>query len=538
MSHMMDADAIIIGSGFGGAITGCRLAQAGYKVLILERGREWTYEEKKANSYPRLNSNPDVWEWSHFHPELLNGWMDLRVFSNMTVAQGAGVGGGSLIYANVSVPAPRSSFVDGWPADLTYDVMQPYYERVATFMEVEPLPDAQFNGRTRLMKEAAGKFGASERFSLVPLAIKFDKNVTFDPANPILKPSPDTLKKNQHGVLQGTCYHCGLCDVGCDVNARNTLDTNYIPAAVNTHNAVVRPLHLVTNIEPIAGGYRVYYDRLENQQRVPGNSTARIVIVAAGSIGSTELLLRCRDETGTLPKLSPLLGHNWSSNGDFLTPAYYANRQIYPMRGPTISSVIDFLDGSVEGQSFWIQDGGFPDLLAKYLGRMGRKGATYLGGIQIVNAFRALLNENPTQHVMPWFAQGVDAGNGILSLKRPWWYFGMRRLHLEWNARQSPVFDAIVNMHKRLSEITGGEPIVPLTWTLGRNLITPHPLGGCNMATNVSRGVVDHRGRVFEYPNLYVADGAIIPRALGVNPSRTIAALAERIAEILINEGR
>src|SRR5947209_7761551 len=99
----MDYDVIVIGSGFGGAITGCRLAEAGYQVRILERGRRWTYDEKKANAYPRLSASPDRWVWSHESPERFNGWMDLRVFPTMTVAQGAGVGGGSLIYANISV---------------------------------------------------------------------------------------------------------------------------------------------------------------------------------------------------------------------------------------------------------------------------------------------------------------------------------------------------------------------------------------------------------------------------------------------------
>jgi cholesterol oxidase len=137
---------------------------------------------------------------------------------------------------------------------------------------------------------------------------------------------------------------------------------------------------------------------------------------------------------------------------------------------------------------------------------------------------------------MPWLAQGIDEGNGVLSLRRPWYFFGQRRLHLAWDASRSRVFDAIVQTHKKLSELTGGTPEPPLTWTLGRYLITPHPLGGCNMGTNRDEGVVYHRGEVFGYPNLYVADAAIIPRAIGVNPSRTIGALAERIAAILIAE--
>src|SRR5262249_59765745 len=123
----MNYDVIVIGSGFGGAISGCRLAEAGYRVLILERGRRWD-----KNTYPREPVDP--WVWSNEHPELENGWLDLRVFPNMAVAQGAAVGGGSLIYASVSVKAPSTVFDSGWPSEITAAELDPYYDRVARFM--------------------------------------------------------------------------------------------------------------------------------------------------------------------------------------------------------------------------------------------------------------------------------------------------------------------------------------------------------------------------------------------------------------------
>jgi cholesterol oxidase len=535
----MDYDVIVIGSGFGGAITGCRLAEAGKRVLILERGREWTYQEKQRNSFPRADADIDRWMWDHNHPELLNGWFELRVFPTMTVAQGAGVGGGSLVYANVSIEAPPAVFDRGWPPEITYPILKPYYDRVAKFMKVQPLPRNQWNGRTLLMEAAAKAIGVPQRFRTVDLAINFDPNLKLDLANPPPWPAPCTnFPINDQGVPQGTCFHCGYCDIGCPSNARNTLDTNYLPKATKKHGAEIRPLHLVTNIEPVAGGYRVSFDKLGDGTRTPGSQTARLVIVAAESLGSTELLLRCRDVTRSLPGLSPFLGRNWSSNGDFLTPALYGNRGVYPSLGPTIASVIDFQDGSVGGHPFWIQDGGFPDLLAKYVNATGLTSFKALGTWFLMDALRFMLKHCPSQHVMPWFAQGVDAGDGVLSLRRPWWFFGRKRLHLKWNARNSPVFDAIVAMHERLSHQTGRTPLVPPSWTLARALITPHPLGGCNMGTDRTTGVVDHRGEVFGHPGLYVADGAIVPRAVGVNPSRTIAALAERIAEIMIAEKR
>src|SRR5215468_833601 len=117
----MSYDVIVIGSGFGGAITGCRLAEKGYRVLILERGRRWTPE-----TYPREAGDP--WTWDHDNPKNENGWLDLRLFPKMAVAQGAGVGGGSLIYASISVEAPQAVFQHGWPAEITYNELKPYYD--------------------------------------------------------------------------------------------------------------------------------------------------------------------------------------------------------------------------------------------------------------------------------------------------------------------------------------------------------------------------------------------------------------------------
>jgi len=524
---MTDFDAIVIGSGFGGAITACRLAQAGLKVLILERGRRWD-----KTTYPSRTGRG--WIWSHSRPESSNGWIDMRVFRHMAVVQGAGVGGGSLIYANISCEAPRSVFDEGWPAEITYQELKPHYDKVADFMDVQKVPANQWNPRMRLMQEAAGKIGEAARFRQLELAVSFDPGLMLDPEHP---PAVEASRRftNKHGVEQGYCVHLGDCDIGCRADAKNTLDKNYIPVAEKA-GAQVRPLHLATDIEPVPGGYRVRFDRLEQGERQASSHTARIVVVAGGSINSTELLLRCRDVSGTLPNLSRALGRGWSSNGDFLTPAMHTGRKVLPTVGPTIATAIDFLDRSFHGQSFWIEDGGMPSLAASLLSgakdilvKDARMQALILG-IQ-----RRLRTRGPVSSVMPWFAQAVDAADGVLSLKRRWGFFGAPRLRMDWDIKRSKgAIDAVIEMHKRLSEATGGSPMVPPTWTIGRDLVTPHPLGGCRMAGSANEGVVNHAGEVFGYKNLYVADAAVIPRALGVNPSRTIGALAERIASMIV----
>ena len=400
----MDFDVIVIGSGFGGAITACRLAEANYKVLILERGRRWD-----KSTYPRRPE--DQWLWNNDHPEKEQGWLDFHAFPHMSVATGAAVGGGSLIYANISCEAPPNTFDAGWPKEITYAEIKPHYDTVAKFMNVQKVPGNQWTNRMKLMKEAADKTGAGDRFKQLELAVSFDADFTYDQPNPFNVVNSKRYV-NAQGVEQGTCVHLGNCDIGCDADAKNTLDRNYIPWA-EKHGAEVRPLHLVTDVQPVDGGYKVSFDRLENGQRLPGSQTARIVVVSAGSLGSTELLLRCREVNGTLPNVSPFLGRNWSSNGDFLTPAFYDNRAVDPSIGPTITCAIDFLDRSCDGQSFWIEDGGFPNFVIDYLNRIDSAPIKNAAAKLLLDAFRHLMQgDEPFRNVMPWFAQGVDAANG------------------------------------------------------------------------------------------------------------------------------
>ena len=524
----MDFDVIVIGSGFGGAITACRLAQKNKKVLVLERGNEWTKD-----TYPRAVT--DQWIWSPSHPEKHHGWTDLRTFKGMAVITGAGVGGGSLIYANVSAVPPKSIFQNGWPAEITFDGLQPYYATVADVLDLQQVPQNQFSPRVQLMQQGAAGLNQGDRFRLADVAVSFDKNLQYN-----FNDEPDISKSkpfiNKHGAQQGTCAQLGECDIGCRVYAKNTLDKNYLFLA-QKKGAQIRPLHLATNIEPITGGYRVHHDELSTGQRISGFTTAACVIVAAGSLGSTELLLRCRDVTGTLPNLSRFLGRNWSSNGDFLTPAFYLHKEVWPDRGVAIGSVIDYLDGSDNGKTYWIQDGVIPNVVNKYFEAIMQRVRDVPEEKHLLPEFNmqsllqhmTLLSANIDvfKHIMPWFAQGVDAGNGELMLSNG-------QLDMNWDLQQSlPMFETIIQKQTALAEATSGHPFPLPTWLLGHELITPHPLGGCNMGPTAAQGVVDHQGKVFGYDNLYVADGAIIPRPLGVNPSRTIGALAERIADLM-----
>ncbi|HEV2991433.1 MAG TPA: GMC oxidoreductase [Candidatus Angelobacter sp.] len=519
-------DVIVIGSGFGGAITGCRLAEKGQKVLILERGRRW-----KATDFPRTLDDP--WIYDAYQPQLLNGWLDFRFLHKMMVAQGAGVGGGSLIYANISKEPPAAVFDSGWPPEINLETLKPYYDKVGQMLRVNPLPDNQLSPHFKFFKKAATAAGYGDRFFKPPLAISFDPNYSYD------RPDPTNDKYtvpfiNPQGVRQGTCVQSGNCDVGCQVLAKNTLDLNYIPLA-EQHGAQVRHLTIATRIEPYEQGYRVSFDRLENQQRIPGSETARIVVVAGGTLNTNELMLRCRDEFKTLRNISQTLGDGFSANGDFISASFEQPDVVDPTVGPTITAALDFFTKPENKQRFFIEDGGSPDWLRNMLKRWLLDARKEHMPKEIIDVLKKLSGPNDEfAHAALWFAVGMDAANGQFYLGRRFFWPWQRILKLKWNPEDAkPLANTEYEIQKNMVLATGGKPIPPFAWVDFMTLVTAHPLGGCHMATDASKGVVNDRGEVFGYKNLYIADGSIVPTSVGFNPSRTIGALAERIADLM-----
>jgi cholesterol oxidase len=517
-------DVVVVGSGFGGSIVASRLAQRGMKVLVLERGRRWTPAE-----YPRKLTDP--WFYSLRTPETRHGWLDLRFFKNMIVAQAAGVGGGSLAYSSVHLEAHPSCFDRGWPAEISYAELKPYYDQVAQELNLQRLPDGQLTARFRLTRDAAEKLGYENRFGKAPLAVTFSPRWHYDLDDPFSPRHAETFV-NRHGRQQGTCIHLGNCDIGCDVQAKNGLDLTYL-AIAERHGCDVRPLHLARWIEPANGGYRVLFDRIVDKRLVRGYEDAARVVVAAGSLGSTELLLRSRDERRSLPNLSRQLGRRWSPNANVLSMATYSDAErVQQSVGPTITATVDFMDGALDSQRFLVEDDGFPALLLNALRTYAAEaGSSPVARSLLTRLDEALSGKEGTRNRMLWLGAGVDAGDGELRLERSWLPPFRRRLQLEWDPGQSRgVVESILALHQRMTEATGGRPNVDLAWRVFGNLVTLHPLGGCRMAESHGEGVVNHLGEVFGYPKLYVVDGAIVPRPIGRNPAHTIAALAERIA--------
>ena len=511
---------MVVGSGFGAAVLACRLAEAGRSVVVLERGREWTVED-----YPSVSNKH--WIWDAERPESENGWIDLRAFRNMAVVQGAGVGGGSLVYANVSIEAEAHAFASGWPTGLDAGALREGYARAGEMLEVRTLPDGQLTERFKAVHAAATACGYGDRFRKLELAVRFDEDWSYR-----LPDAHDTRHsvrgRNAQGIEQGTCVHCGNCEIGCPVQAKNTLDLNYL-ARARREGAEIRPLHLVSHVAALDQGYFVHFERLEEGSRVPGNVLADEVYLAAGSLGTTEILLRSRDVFRTLGRVSARLGEGWSANGDCLTLAIHRDRPVSPTRGPTVSCALSFLDGSVSGEKFFVEDLGFPGSMGNIVREVA--GRNPLLASAFASFARAPRKHIPLDCVVPWFGQAMDASDGTLSLKRRPALPGRWKLDLDWRPEASkPATDALVAMHRKLVEASGGVLVVPPRSTLARYPFTPHPLGGARMADCAADGVVDQWGEVFGHPGLFVVDGAAIPRPIGLNPARTIAAVAERIA--------
>ena len=365
MSAEERADVVIIGSGFGGAVAACRLASPDRKVVVLERGRDW--------SLPQNGGTPQGFRdylYSSRMPSLLNGWLDIRFLDQMMVATGAGVGGGSLIYANVCIDARDDVFDSGWPSQITAAEMRQWYRKVNDMLEPQHIPPGQLNPRVHLLKDAAAELGLKPKYETLPLAVTFDQSPQAGGAQPWNPSQP---------YARGTCVHCGDCVIGCTHGAKKTLDQNYLKHATdNGNDTEIRALSMVTHIEQEPDGtWRVHYVKVDEglghrKRQIVG----KIVILAAGSIGSTEILLRSRDGYRTLKSLPRALGRGWSPNGDFLTLARYRKRGLLePTKGPTIGARIDLLNGvdlpddnmiGFDGRIF-IEDGGLPNIGAHLL---------------------------------------------------------------------------------------------------------------------------------------------------------------------------
>ena len=557
-------DVVVVGSGFGGSISAYRLAEAGRTVCVLERGKEYA-----PHSFPRSPSGlaRNVWDPSAG----LHGMFDVWSFKGIDALVSSGLGGGSLIYANVLIRKDPAWFVQDHPYRpgeterwaVQYEDLEPHYEQVEKFLDVQTLPaDVAFElPKTEAMQAAATAMGPDVTWSLAPLGIRFRGD---DGTGVVGGPLTDGAYPSLHSLSgRRTCRLCGECDVGCNDGAKSTLDHTYLSAASHA-GAVLSTRSEVRALRRTAAGFEV--DFVVHRPEAAGAPTdtsalpvstvyADKVVLAAGTLGSTYLALRNRRALGLT---SPALGTRFCGNGDLLGFILGGNRPLEGSRGPVITSYIRSPDavetGRPEDHGSYLEDAGYPAFLewmaeATQVGGVATRAARLawervrerVTGRTTTNLSAAVSHvlgpSRLTSHGAPLLGMGRDVPDGLLYLRD-----GARRngrdplpqLDSTWTTATSEAYFATLEARmKQVADSVGGRyqrsPLGVL-----RRVITVHPLGGLPMAEHPNDGVVDGFGRVHGVEGLYVGDGSVMPGPVGPNPSLTIAAFADRMCEHML----
>lgn len=497
-------DAIVVGSGFGGAILACRLAEAGKRVLVLERGRRW-----EPADFPRDITDTDRVFWRYPRRAASTGLYDVRFFSALGAVVASGVGGGSLVYANIHIRPDPVVFADErWPSSITRGVLDPYFDRVAAMLRVAPLPQEQSIVKRDHFRAAAATIG-------------YD---VFDP---------------DQAVDWAICQYVAECEFGCQFGAKNSLDRTYL-AAAESRGATIVPLTRVEGVTPADGSYKLLCRDVQTGRSV--EFEAPLVVLAAGTLGTNEILLRSRDRLGTLPRLSPRLGHGYSGNGDFLGAITGSTADLEPWHGTDVTSVMRFFDAAPQ---FTLAAPTFNRDTMLFLAGLGTGGGggwiRWFGPVlwRLLPFLVPLVcrsgllqrahdrgDPNVAAHMTNLFAIGRDNANGVMRLTRD-------NLDIVWDyaAENAPLIERMERGMEAVADAYGGSFAPLFSWRIFRRILTVHSLGGCHLSDGPDRGVVTPHGEVHGYPGLFIADGSVVPTSVGFHPCMTIAALAERIAD-------
>jgi cholesterol oxidase len=518
-------DFTIIGSGFGGSVSAMRLAEKGYSVLVLERGKRYT-----ADTFPKTNWN--VFKYLWLPPARCFGIMGINFLDDMMILNGSGVGGGSLVYASTHIrpgrafyEAPEWRDLADWEAELA-----PHFDMAEKMLGVTLNP--RLWPADRLLREIAEEMGQAHTFKPTPVAIYFG-----EPGKTV----PDPYF-NGEGPERAGCIHCGGCMVGCRHNAKNTLDKNYLYFA-EKYGAQVQAEANVVDIRPLYGRqadgarYEVVYERTTDWGRKRRYTVrSRQVVVAAGVLGTLNLLLRCRDETRSLPLLSKRLGHVVRSNSEALMGVTARRPQQ------------DFSEGVAITSHFWIDDVTsvepvrYPrgSSLMRHLavplvsleGGMWRRFGRF-----IKEFFRSPYDFLKVRFLPDWARDStilliMQTVDNRMRLKRGRSLYTMLRRGLVSERDRTLPIPAVINTGRQVVERfaakINGIPQSTVNEVLLDTASTAHILGGCGIGADETTGVIDSNHQMFNYPGLYVMDGSVIPANLGVNPSLTITAMAER----------
>ncbi len=534
---------VVIGSGYGGSIAASRLARAGQQVCLLERGREFLpgeFPDTQPEVMAELQLNlADV----TLGPR--NGLYDMTLNDDINVFKGCGLGGTSLVNANVALRADPRVFDDeqAWPAALRADLstrIEDGFRHAQEMLKPQPYPETSPKlKKLEALKTSADTIG--EPFHRPPINVNFEDKV------------------NHVGVGQQACKLCGDCLTGCNHGAKNTLAMNYLPDARN-HGAVIFTQVDVRRLERSGNQWLIHYQLL-NSGREAFNApemtlSADLVILSAGALNSPEILLRSKANGLAV---SNRVGEGFTGNGDFLGFSYNSEEAIngigYGHRdpngrepvGPTITGAIDMRSTPKLEDGLIIEDGSIAGGLADFV-PLGLSVAARVFGRDtnpndevreqqreteslLLGPYRGAIKNTQTYLVM-----SHDDAKGRITLEK-------NRLRVRWPGVGSQgIFQRDSDEMFEATKPLGGTYVKNPTWTdlTNHNITTVHPLGGCSMGESAEKGVVNHKGQVFSsnagnavYDDLYVTDGSVLPRPLGVNPLLTISAISERACALI-----
>jgi len=508
----IEYDFIIIGSGFGGSVSALRLAEKGYKVLVLEKGKKLL-----ADDFPKTNWNLKKWLWIPFLK--FHGLFKITLFRHVTTLSGVGVGGGSLVYAN-TLPVPKDKFFTS-----------------GTWAELD-------NWKTELelhYKTALEMLGASKnpRLEIGDLALKelgkrLDKENLFEPTDAAVFFGDSDEKYedpyfNGAGPERSGCNFCGGCMTGCRFNAKNTLDKNYLYFAQKL-GVKIQPESEVVDVTPLVGnsggGYKVIWKSSTSFFNRKKFINSKGIVFSGGVLGTVKLLLKLKKTS--LPNLSDMVGKNILTNSESLIGVTTFDKSKTFSDGIAIGSILHTDEDTHLEPVRYGSGSGFWRLLMSPM-------------VTGNNVFSRVLNifidviKYPVQNfkvftVWNWASRTqillfMQTINSKLRFVRS--SFGLKST-LQEGENPTAFIPGAQMLAKEYAKIVKGKPMVLLTETLFGAPTTAHILGGAVMGKNKNEGVIDKYNRVFGYENMYVCDGSMISSNPGVNPSLSITAISER----------
>ncbi|MBD0710106.1 MULTISPECIES: GMC family oxidoreductase N-terminal domain-containing protein [unclassified Streptomyces] len=537
-----DYDVLVVGSGFGGSVTALRLTEKGYRVGVLEAGRRFTRATLPKNSWDVKN-----FLWA---PALgLYGIQRIHLLGNVMVLAGAGVGGGSLNYANTLYVPPKPFFDDPQWQDITdwQDELRPYYDQAKRMLGVRLNPTTTPSDVH--LKAAAQAMGIGDTFHMAPVGVFFGDG---DDADGTARANPGGEVADPYfggaGPTRRACTECGECMTGCRHGAKNTLNENYLHLA-EAAGATVHPMTTVVTVtEDSRGGFAVRTLPTDRRRKGQGRTfTARRVVIAAGTYGTQTLLHRMKD-SGLLPRISPRLGELTRTNSEGLVGAQTTDRRYRERHG---TERADFTRGVAITSSV------HPDAHTHIEPVRYGRGSNSMGSLTVLQvpygAHRVrnwLLNllKHPTlaarslstrrwseRTIIGLVMQSLD--NSLTTYRKPGGLgkglLTARQGHGAPNPVQIPEATRAATL---LAEEINGFPGSNVGELMGTPL-TAHFLGGCPIGADAESGVIDPYHRLYGHPGISVVDGAAVSANLGVNPSLTITAQAERAMSFWPNNG-